>query len=183
MKSPQRKRPSGKLGTTAKPPVHVVRLVLHEAGYRCANPVCRRPQTLDHHHIVYVSDGGADDAVNLLLLCKNCHGDHHAGSITFESIRAWKMFLITLNEGYDRRSVDILLALSKTVDPVFLSGDGLLETASLLANDKLIVTHYEPSGIVQADRYLVRLSARGAAFVEAWKRGDQVAAIDFLPSV
>ena len=52
-------------------PVDVKRLVLHEAGYRCANPVCRHILTLDVHHLDYVSDGGSNTPYNLLPLCPN----------------------------------------------------------------------------------------------------------------
>src|SRR6478752_867236 len=91
--------------------LHARRLVLHEAGYKCANPVCRNIITLDIHHIVYVSKSGSNAPENLLPLCGHCHDMHHAGEIPSEAIRTWKMLLLALNEAFDRRSVDILLSL------------------------------------------------------------------------
>ena len=94
-------------------PVDVQHLVLHEAGYKCANPVCRTILTLDIHHLVPVADDGGNAPDNLLALCPNCHALHHRAEIPADSIRAWKMLLLALNEAYDRRSVDLLLALDK----------------------------------------------------------------------
>ena len=56
-------------------------LVLLEAGYKCANPVCRHILTLELHHIVWVSHGGGNNLDNLLALCPNCHALHSAGHI------------------------------------------------------------------------------------------------------
>ena len=96
------------------PPLPTQRVVLHEAGYRCANPGCRGIITLDIHHIEYVSEGGGNGADNLLPLCPNCHALHHGGTIPRESIRAWKMLLLSLNDGFSRAAIDLLLALGRT---------------------------------------------------------------------
>ena len=42
--------------------------VLHEAGFKCSNPRCRYPMSLDVHHLHYVADGGSNDPANLLPL-------------------------------------------------------------------------------------------------------------------
>ncbi|MGA9067901.1 MAG: HNH endonuclease signature motif containing protein [Bryobacteraceae bacterium] len=165
-----------------KPPISTIRLVLHESGYRCANPTCRTILTLDVHHIEYVSEGGTNDATNLLPLCPNCHALHHKGAIPKDSVRAWKMMLITLNEGFDHGAVNTLLALHK-LDDIKVSGDGVLQCASLIA-----------SGFVEVEKrhnlsgggffpgpvsdYIVTLSDKGRLIVEAWKRGDQEAAVN-----
>ena len=84
----------------------IERQVLHESGYKCGNPTCHRILTLDIHHIVEVGVGGPNDLHNLLALCPNCHALHHRQKvIPIESIRAWKMLLLAINEAYDRRSV------------------------------------------------------------------------------
>ena len=67
--------------------------VLLEAGYKCANPVCRHILTLELHHIVWVKDDGANDLDNLLALCPNCHSLHTAGHIPASAILAWKSLL------------------------------------------------------------------------------------------
>ena len=60
---------ASKIGTEATNVKISVRVqVLHEAGFKCANPCCRYPITLDLHHLHYVSEGGSDDAANLWLI-------------------------------------------------------------------------------------------------------------------
>jgi hypothetical protein len=147
------------------------RLVLHEAGYKCANPACRTILTLDIHHMEYVAEGGGDSADNLLPLCPNCHALHHRGEIPRESIRSWKMLLLTLNEGFDRRSVDLLLALEKT-GKVAISADSLL-----LGCGSLIASSLVDFSALDHHTFWVELSAQGRLFVEGWKSGDQQAAV------
>jgi len=143
--------------------------------------------TLDIHHIQYVAEDGGDTVDNLLALCPNCHSLHHKGHIPRESLRAWKMLLLSLNEGFDRRSVDTLLALD-VLGGVMVWGDGLLACASLVASG--LVEVEEKGEMVKAEsffygthkeqqvaKYWIQLSTKGHAFVEAWKRGDQNAAV------
>jgi hypothetical protein len=154
-------------------PISVRQLALHEAGYRCANPCCRTILTLDLHHLDYVSEGGKDISENLLALCPNCHELHHRGHIPTESLRAWKFTLLALNEAFDRRSVDMLLALAK-MNHIGLSGDGILMCAPLIASDlvqhHILVSH--AAGLSGAT-YAISLTERGKAFLEAWKAGRQ----------
>jgi hypothetical protein len=162
-------------------PVEIRQIVLHEAGYKCAIPTCRHVLTLDIHHLVYVSDGGPDTPENLLPLCPNCHALHHAGHIPPASLRAWKMLLLTLNEAFDRNSVDILLALDKQGDIRRLSGDGILSVSSLVAANMVeVIEHGEPQGGGMSTMYLLRLNDKGRLFVDAWKRGDQSSAVGAL---
>lgn len=162
--------------------VDVRRLVLHEAGYKCANPVCRTILTLDVHHLVPVAQDGGDTPENLLALCPNCHALHHKGEIPGESIRAWKMLLLALNEAYDRKSVDLLLALDKC-GPVWTSGDGLVDYASLVAAD---LVEFRQLGTASQQNWHppshVSLTEKGRAFVDGWKRGDQQGAMLLNPS-
>lgn len=165
-------------------PIDVKRTVLHEAGYKCANPVCRHIITLDIHHMIYVADGGTDTAENLLPLCPNCHALHHAGQIPVASIRTWKMLLLSLNEAFDRRSVDILLTLDKLEHNTIkrLSGDGIATYAPLIAAEYVNVRQYyedlSGGGFAQFEQmYLAELTDKGKLLVQAWKQGDQAAAV------
>src|SRR6266705_1039150 len=106
------KAPATKKRRTAIP-VDVRQLVLHESGYKCSNPSCRHVITLDVHHLELVSEGGGNAPENLLALCPNCHALHHANRIPRESLRAWKLLLLALNQGFDRQSIDALLALRR----------------------------------------------------------------------
>src|SRR5688572_27873411 len=123
-------------------PIDVRMIVLHEAGYACANPICRRVITLDLHHVVYVSEAGTGTPENLLALCPYCHALHHKGEIPTASIRAWKLFLLALNEAFDRKAVDMLLALDSLKTVLRLSGDGVLGLSSLIARGLVEIRDY-----------------------------------------
>ncbi len=159
-------------------PVETKLHVLHEAGYKCANPVCRTILTLDIHHVIAVSGGGGNTPDNLLALCPNCHALHHKGVIPEDSIRAWKMLLLAVNNAFDRRSVDLLLMLDVT-GMVYVSGEGVLDCASLIAAGLVSKGQYNVAGLIPS--YSVSLSERGTEFVAAWKRGDQSSAVGLLP--
>jgi hypothetical protein len=140
-------------------------IVLHECAFKCANPRCRYPLTLDKHHLEEHSKGGSDEADNLLALCPTCHTEHHDGKIPIESLRAWKMLLITLNEAFDRRGVDLLLALDRMGELALSGGD----CAPLVASN-LVDIETKSNGPVIT--YLTKLNDKGKLFVAGWKAGD-----------
>ncbi|MCI2424742.1 HNH endonuclease [Candidatus Acetothermia bacterium] len=159
----------------------IKRQVLHESGYKCANPACRTILTLDIHHLDYVSESGSNQPDNLIALCPNCHTLHHKGHIPKESLRSWKMFLLSLNKGLDKHSIDLLLALYK-VEHLMVSGEGVLECSALIAADLVKVATDSKGGLFIAgvqyeEKYWVELSEKGRSLVEAWKRGDQEGAV------
>jgi hypothetical protein len=164
-------------------PISTKREVLHQSGYRCGNPTCRSILTIDIHHLVPITQGGPDTPDNLLPLCPNCHSLHHTGVIPLESVRAWKMLLLAMNEAYDRGSIDRLAALD-SVGQVYVSGDGLLSCSDLVAGKLLVVTPWGipvtggPSIQTQVPFYRLTLADRGRALLKAWKAGDQMAAVD-----
>ena len=153
----------------------VRRRVLHEAGYKCGNPIYRTIVTLDIHHLVPVADEGKNEPENLLVLCPNCHALHHRGEIPVESLRSWKMLLLAINEAFDRRSVDLLLALD-TTGMLFVSGEGVLECAALVAAG-LVQRFSHNDGRRSFPTYSVSLTAKGSALVTAWKQGNQALAV------
>jgi hypothetical protein len=163
-------------------PLPTQRQVLHEAGYRCGNPGCRGIITLDIHHIEHVSENGGNGAENLLPLCPTCHALHHAGHIPLESIRTWKMLLLSLNDGFSRAVVDFLLALDQIGErPVLLAIDTLLLMGSLLSSGLIKLTHPSRGDIPEWDftqTRFVGLSEKGRTFVEAWKAGKQAEAVN-----
>lgn len=86
------------------------------------------------------------------------------------------MLLVSLNQGFDRRSLDLLLFLNHLNEPnYYVTPDGLLEFASLVA-----------AGFIDAERntvgpnWRVFLSPKGTLFVEAWKNGDERAALEAM---
>lgn len=162
-------------------------LILHECGYKCSNPACRMVLTLDLHHIECVSAGGSNTQENLLALCPNCHALHHKDHIPVESLRAWKLLLLALNEAFDRKAIDALLALDM-LNGLMVSGDNLLNCASLPASKLLDIEEktetvetsssaFGPAVEIEdrVTHYWVTLSPKGRALVNAWKRGDQTA--------
>jgi hypothetical protein len=166
-------------------PMDVKRQVLHEAGYRCSVPACHTILTLDMHHCEHVSKDGSNDPSNLLVLCPNCHRLYNNGDISDESIRTWKMFQISLNEALDKNSVEILLALDKLKEELKVSGDGVLECASLVASGFIDVEWYHSGSLdihTKSDEYgyKIRLTDRGSMFIDAWKRGDQANAVNVV---
>jgi len=163
--------------------VDIRQLVLHEAGYKCGNPACRYPLTLEVHHLHQVSEGGANTPENLLPLCPNCHTHHHLKEYPIESLKAWKFILLSLNEAFDRKSIDILLAI-KIQTSIRLSGEGLLDCASLIASGLIKVETYSMynfSPSPGAFYYRVSLSDKGNSFVDGWIAGNQTEAIGQSP--
>jgi hypothetical protein len=155
-------------------PVDLRQLCLHEAGYKCGNPVCRMVITLDVHHLDPISEDGGHTPENLLALCPNCHTLHHAGHIPRDSLRAWKMILLSLSEAYDRSSVDMLLTLAKIDGRVVMPVPGLLQCASLIASGLLEVDYTDKMLNIN---FYVSLSQKGKRLVEGWKAGRQEDAI------
>jgi hypothetical protein len=90
------------------------------------------------------------------------------------------MMLIALNEGFDRKSIALLLELH-ILESVFCSGDGVLECAALVASGlvECAIWHYGPPSpmLGQFTGYAVKLTSKGRLFVEAWKNGNQEAAV------
>lgn len=155
--------------------------VLLEAAYRCGNPRCNHILTLDIHHIVWVKDGGGNDASNLIALCPNCHSLHTGRYIPIEAIRHWKGMLVALNRAFDRSSTDLLLFLSDgDWDDAYFTPDAVLRFAALIAaglverSGNLVGGNIQGRGINQQYCRL-RLTSDGRALVEAWKSGDEEA--------
>jgi len=60
-------------------------MVLNRDGYTCQ--CCkgkRKDSKLEVHHIIFRSQGGSDEADNLITLCHTCHKDLHNGKINLD---------------------------------------------------------------------------------------------------
>ena len=162
-------------------------LVLLQAGYKCANPVCRHILTLELHHIVWVKDGGDNSPENLVALCPNCHSLHTQKHIPHEAIQVWKQLLISLNDA-NRITADLLLVLyreeqrvveskdSASADPPFrFSGDSLPALSGLINSGLLqIGERFRGGGAFDKSppTFEVRLTKKGNRFVKAWLDGS-----------
>jgi hypothetical protein len=158
--------------------------VLTEAGYRCAVPTCRTILAIDLHHLDRVTDGGGNEATNLLALCPTCHRLHHNGNIPSEALLVYKGLLVALNEGLGRDAKDLLLLLSPDDNrgtPTWFSADGVLRFAGLIVAGLVRIGEPTPShqGMHTLNwmgtHHYVRLSEKGTALVAAWKQGNHEA--------
>lgn len=158
-----------------KPQREVVLTVLTESGYRCGVPTCRTILAIDLHHMEEVSEGGSNDASNLLPLCPTCHALFHRGVISRESIYTWKAALVALNGAFDVEAIDNLLFLKKLPSntPFAVSGDGVLKFARLIAADLVAFKLIVRNGPLFA--YQVTLSSKGQFLVDAWQSGNRQA--------
>lgn len=148
--------------------------VLHEAGFRCGNPACRVPLTLDAHHLAPACAGAATAAEDLLCLCAGCHAMLAGGAFTRDTLRVWKQVSHSLVEAFGRDAPDTLLLL-KVMEDLAVSGDGLLRCSGLVTSG-LLEIRQRISGVVSgqgSDVFKLRLSAKGRQFVEAWINGRQ----------
>ena len=172
-----------------RPPITaaVKQAVLIEAGYKCANPICRNVLALELHHIEWVKDGGPSTVDNLLALCGHCHDLHTQGHIARQAIDAWKSLLTSLNNP-SRTSVDLLLVLfqeegrmaneprsAKAPPPFRFTGDGLgalapLITSGLVQISKRFLGGNSWGGSMPS--YQVELTEKGRQIVRAWIDGD-----------
>ncbi len=50
-------------------------LLIDRMGNLCENPTCGETRQLEIHHIKPRREGGKNKVWNLLVLCRNCHGD------------------------------------------------------------------------------------------------------------
>ena len=160
--------------------------VLREAGYKCANPTCRNILTLQLHHMVWVKDGGKDEAINLLALCGHCLDLHTQGHIPASAIGYWKGILHALNHAFNKESMDLLQFLSMpSVENIWYTSDGGLRFAGLIAAGLVEVAEsqfsvgvrYGNTGSVPTSppttSLRVQLSAKGRVRVDSWRAGDE----------
>jgi 5-methylcytosine-specific restriction endonuclease McrA len=72
-------------------PAALRQAVLTRDGHRCQSPGCGRARFLELHHRVPASQGGGDDAANLVTLCSACHQLAHektlAGRLLMRRLR------------------------------------------------------------------------------------------------
>lgn len=97
------------------------------------------------------------------------------------------MLLLSLNDGFDRQAVDLLLTL-KLLEVHLVDGSGVLQCASLIAaglvSSKPGIFDKNGSGgwvnpisSPHSPIYTLQLTAKGNHFVDAWRKGDQQMAV------
>lgn len=157
-------------------PEAVKREVLIEAGYRCRVPTCRNLLIVDLHHIVDVAEGGGNEPGNLLPLCPTCHALYTRGQITRDAAKAWKAVLVSLNQAFDRRTIDDLIFLEgvgKSQEDFVCTGDGVTRFTQLYAAGLArYVYFYGMRGGMNVDSYRVAITPKGKRLLDAWRSGD-----------
>jgi hypothetical protein len=179
-KSPQKKAQEAKPNDgNAAPherknlPVKTREALLTEAGYRCAVPRCRQILAMDMHHIYEVHEGGSDDLSNLIALCSYCHDLYHRGTISRDSIFAYKSLLVAISRAFDIDAVDRLLFLEPLPkDYLIVSGNGVLPFARLIAAN-LATFELKSNNNDQIVTYAINISDNGRQIIEAWRQGDR----------
>ena len=90
------------------------------------------------------------------------------------------MLLLSINEAYDRRTIDLLAAIGQT-EGLYLSGDGVLACAPLVAGDLIQIKAWGSLSagreIVTVPAYQVSLTEREQRLLDAWKSGNQAEAV------
>jgi hypothetical protein len=148
------------------------RMVLVEAGHRCAIPTCRHPTT-EIAHIVPESQIHDDSFENLIALCPDCQKKEIDG----QSIRMYKRNLGILNSRYsdferrvfdqiaetDRRSFIVEAGLE--IPLVHAVNDGLLKRVELAP---VAIQRGEPT------HYTYEVTDEGLDFVDRYIRGEDI---------
>lgn len=163
-----------------KVPDDVKFVVLMESGYKCGCPTCRNVLTLQLHHIIWVRDGGGNEAHNLLPLCGHCHDLHTAGHIPSAAVRVWKSAIVSLNSA-NRGAADTLLHLVRMSEhsvakhTIYSGGDLLLLAPLINAGfvRAIVVQVNIPLMMTPFGTFRVELTDRGRDFVEAWRTGNE----------
>ncbi|HUS33074.1 MAG TPA: HNH endonuclease signature motif containing protein [Kofleriaceae bacterium] len=91
------------------------RHVLHRDGYRCRVPGCSATANVDCHHIVFVCNGGPNEAPNLIALCEGHHLALHAGTLIIEGDATNARFTFRAQSKFEmaRRAVECAAELRK----------------------------------------------------------------------
>ncbi|MDD4239586.1 MAG: HNH endonuclease signature motif containing protein [Desulfotomaculaceae bacterium] len=172
-------------------PTATRRAVLLEAGYSCSNPTCHVP-LLHAHHIDYVQNGGGNGEDNLIALCPNCHAMVHNKTIPVYAVRTWKTMLIAANHAWTKETLNNLLFLDTDLaESLYLTGDGVVRFSDLIVSGLAEAEHVSwvgdascvftvelscptafPASEMTKSAYKMKLTARGKALVQAWKKGD-----------
>lgn len=152
----------------------IKRMVLLEAGHRCAIPACRQT-TVEIAHIIPWSKVKKHEVNNLIALCPNCHTRFHNGEIDEKSIKIYKRKLVFLSDRYSKYELNVLKEFIKK-DRVFIGG-GKLMIINLL-DDELIEINdvrcwmQEPEGLIPIE-FFISLTKKGEIFIKDWKNKNE----------
>jgi hypothetical protein len=148
------------------------RMVLFEAGHRCAIPTCRH-RTTEIAHIVPESQGHDDTFENLIALCPSCRKKE----IDRQSMRMYKRNLGILNSRYSDFERRVFDQIAETDRRSFIVEAGL-EIALLHAlNDGLLKrVELAPVAVQRGEQtdYKYEVTDEGVDFVNRYVRGEDI---------
>ena len=90
-------------------PAKIKRMVLVEAGHRCAIPQCRHLD-VDIHHIDPWESCQTHEYENLIAICPNCHRRAENGDIDRKSLRLYKANLRFAHDRFSQFEIDVLFS-------------------------------------------------------------------------
>jgi hypothetical protein len=148
------------------------RMVLVEAGHRCAIPTCRHPTT-EIAHIVPESQGHDDSFENLIALCADCQKKE----IDRQSIHMYKRNLGILNSRYSDFEHRVFDQIAETDRRSFIVDAGLEIPLLHAVNDGLLKrVELAPVAIQRGEPtdYKYEVTDEGLDFVNRYIRGEDI---------
>ena len=148
------------------------RMVLFEAGHRCAIPTCRH-RTTEIAHILPESQGHDDTFENLIALCPSCRKKE----IDRQSMRMYKRNLGILNSRYSDFERRVFDQIAETDRRSFIVEAGL-EIALLHAVNDGLLRRVElvPVAVQRGEQtdYKYEVTDEGVDFVNRYVRGEDI---------
>ncbi|MGO9355310.1 MAG: HNH endonuclease [Mycobacterium sp.] len=148
------------------------RMVLAEAGHRCAIPTCRHPTT-EIAHIVPESQEHDDTFENLIALCPDCEKKE----IDRQSMRMYKRNLGILNSRYSDFERRVFDQIAETDRRSFIVEAGLEIPLLHAVNDGLLKrVELAPAGIQRGEPgdYKYEVTDEGLDFINRYIRGEDI---------
>lgn len=155
----------------ARPPIpaDLKRMVLIEAGHRCAIPTCKHPTT-EIAHIIPWSKCKEHTFSNLIALCPNCHTRFDTNQIDKKAMQTYKANLALLNGRYsdlEKRVIDIFIKNPSMME-VLIPG-GLDIMLMYLIEDGILTDTGKTTGVIlsgmPSQKYYA-LTTQGMTFIK-----------------
>ena len=163
--------------TIDHPCAEITRMVLVEAGHRCAVPTCRHPTT-EIAHIAPEPQSNDDSFENLIALCPKCRTEYdQKKEIDRQSIRTYKRNLGILNSRYsdfERRAFDQIAETDQRSFPVEAGFEILLLHA--VKDGLLKRAERSPAAIRRGEptHHNYEITDAGLSFVSRYIQGEDI---------
>ena len=158
-----------------RPPIPrpLERMILMEAGYRCAIPTCKQTP-VEICHIVPYSKVLKHEFDNLIALCPNCHTRYDRHQIDLTSMQQYKSNLSVINGRYSDFEQRILRFFLENPEykeiRLSLSGNNEIQIMNLVKDGHLEYIRGSTQSFsvgVDPDR-IYRLTQKGREFIQHW---------------